>query len=80
MAKKQAANEDAQKFQDATHRSWLMETDGRRVKVGDTAGKIMAGEYETLEVKEMLYGDTFNTWRILITPTTPFICSKLQGS
>jgi hypothetical protein len=28
----------------------------------------MAGECETLEVKEMLYGDPWNTWRILITP------------
>jgi hypothetical protein len=68
MAKKQAANEDARKFQDAAHRSWLMETDGKRVKAGDTAGKIMAGECDTLEVKELLYGDPWNTWRILITP------------
>jgi hypothetical protein len=67
MAKKQATDENAKKFQDATHKARLTETDGKRIKAGGNAAKIMAGECDTLEIKEMFHGDPWNTWRILVT-------------
>ena len=67
MARKQTADENVKKFKDLTNKSWLTETDGKSVKVGDSAGKIMAGECETLAIRETLYGDPINSWRIIIT-------------
>ena len=67
MGKKQADDENVRKFKDMTHRAWVIETDEKHVKIGDTTAKIMAGDCETLEIREMLYGEPFNAWRILVT-------------
>jgi hypothetical protein len=67
MGKKQNADENVRKFQDLTNKSWVTETDGKSIKVGDSAAKIMAGDCETVAIREMLYGETANTWRIAIS-------------
>ena len=67
MAKKQKLDENVRHFKDSTNKSWLLDTDGKSVKVGDSATKIMANDCESLKVKEILYGDPANTWRIIIT-------------
>jgi len=66
MAKKKPTDENVRHFKDFTNRSWLTETDGKKIKIGDSAAKIMAGDCETVEIREMLYGDP-NTWRIVLT-------------
>jgi len=67
MAKKQETGENVRQFKDLTNKSWLTETDGKSIKIGDSAAKIMAGDCETLEIREMLHGDPVNTWRIIST-------------
>jgi len=68
MAKINKENsENVSQFKDFTNRSWLAETDGKNIKVGDSASKIMSGECENLEVSEILHGDTANTWLIAIS-------------
>ena len=67
MTKKQANDENVRKLKDMTHRAWVTETDGKHIKIGDTTAKVMAGACETLEIREMLYGEPFNAWRILVT-------------
>ena len=66
MANNKATDENVRKFKDLTNKSWLQEPDGK-IKVGDSATKIMANDCESLKVKEILYGDPANTWRIIIT-------------
>ena len=66
MAKRKTTDENVRQFKDLTNKSWLTETDGKSIKVGDSAAKIMAGDCETVEIREMLYGDP-NTWRIIST-------------
>jgi hypothetical protein len=41
--------------------------DGENIKTGDNISKIMSGEFETLEVKELYHGDIYKTWKIVIT-------------
>jgi hypothetical protein len=65
MAKKKIEDENRKTFDDLTIKSWLV--DEGKIKVGDSATKIMKGECETLEVKETYFGDPSNTWRIVIT-------------
>jgi archaellum component FlaF (FlaF/FlaG flagellin family) len=65
MTKKKTEN--GKTFSDFTNKSWFM--DGNNVKVGDSFQKIMSGESTTIEVKEILYGDQFQTWRIVIDKT-----------
>jgi len=62
MAKKQ--NENEKTFSDLTHKPWFK--DGDVIKVGDSLSQIMAGEFLSIEAKEVLIGDTFRTWKIVI--------------
>jgi len=57
MAKNKATDENVRHFKDFTTKSWLLEADGKSVKVGDSATKIMLGDCETLKIKEILYSD-----------------------
>jgi len=58
-------NENEKTFSDLTGKSWFKE--GDNIKLGDSFQKIMAGEFQTLEVKEIFYGKEFQTWIIVIT-------------
>jgi hypothetical protein len=53
-------------FVDRTFSSWFLEDD-ETMRVGKTLAEIMKGECETLEVRDIFYGDPSNTWRIIIT-------------
>ena len=64
MAKK-IKNENQKTFSDFTNKSWFL--DGDNIEVGESFSKIRAGESKKLEVKEILYGDQFSTWQIVIT-------------
>ena len=57
--------EDVRTFSDFTNKFWFI--DGDNIKVGDGFSEIMSGEFEILEIKELLSGEQFNTWRIVIT-------------
>lgn len=61
---KKNRDENVKTFFDWTHKSWLREEN--KIKVGDTALKIMGGGGDTLEVKEILYGDQYKTWVLVI--------------
>ena len=65
MTKKKIEN--GKTFSDLTNKSWFM--DGDNIKVGDSFQKIMAGESKTLEVKEILFGEHFQTWKIVVDKT-----------
>jgi hypothetical protein len=60
-------DENVKKFKDETNKSWVADADGKRIKIGENAAQIIDGKCATLEIREMLFGDPANTWRIVIT-------------
>ena len=62
---KKIKNKDAKTFSDLTNKSWFK--DGDNIKVGDSFPQILAGESQTLDIKEILFGNPFQTWIIVIT-------------
>jgi hypothetical protein len=57
-------DENVKTFFDWAWKSWIKED--KTIKVGETALKIMSGECVSIEVKEVLYGDQFKTWILVI--------------
>jgi hypothetical protein len=57
-------DENVKTFFDWAWKSWIKEDN--KIKIGDTALKIMSGESETVEVKEILHGDQYKTWILVI--------------
>jgi predicted Ser/Thr protein kinase len=62
---KKTTSEEVKTFFDFTVKSWFM--DGDNIKTGDNISKIMSGDFQTLEVKEIFHGDIYKTWKIIIT-------------
>jgi predicted Ser/Thr protein kinase len=62
---KKPTSENVKTFFDFTVKSWFM--DGENIKTGDNISKIMSGDFQTLEVKEIFHGDIYKTWKIVIT-------------
>jgi hypothetical protein len=58
--------ENDKTFFDWTNKSWIIENENKVIKTGDTALKIMSGESQTIEIKEVLYGDQYKTWILVI--------------
>ena len=58
--------ENVKTFSDFTNKSWFKDIENN-IKVGENFQKINAGEVQTLEVKEILFGNPFQTWIIVIT-------------
>ena len=58
-------NENQKTFSDLTNKSWFM--DKNNVKIGDNFQQINSGNFQTLEVKEILFGEHHNTWKLVIT-------------
>jgi hypothetical protein len=56
---KKTTNENEKTFSDLTGKSWFI--DGPNIKVGDNISKFISNEFQTLEVKELLNGDTYKT-------------------
>jgi len=56
--------ENEKTFSDFTNKSWFK--DGDIIKVGDSFPDIMKGGCETIEVKEVLSGEQYRTWKIAI--------------
>jgi hypothetical protein len=54
-------------FADHSQSSWFME-DETKIRIGESLNQIMKGKYETLEIKDIIYGTPARTWRIIITP------------
>ena len=65
MSKIKNKNENQKTFADITNLSWYI--DGKNIKVGDSFQKIMSGDSHTLEVKEILIGEHYQTWKLVIT-------------
>jgi len=65
MTKKKIENQKT--FSDLTNKSWFK--DGDNIKVGENFSKIMNNEFETIEVKEVLFGSQYQTWNIVIDKT-----------
>jgi hypothetical protein len=63
--KKKIQNENGKTFSDFSNKSWFK--DGDNIKVGDNFSEIIAGQFQELDVKEILYGKEFQTWFIVIT-------------
>jgi hypothetical protein len=64
--KKKIDGENVKKFSDFSNKSWIMENDSQTINVADSALKLMKGEADTIEVKDILHGDPWQTWRIVI--------------
>ena len=52
-------------FSILTGKPWF--TDGKKIKVGESMSEIMNGKIMILNVREILEGDIFKTWKIVIT-------------
>jgi hypothetical protein len=65
--KKKINDENLKKFSDLSNKSWVMED--KTITTGDTALKIMSGEVQTIQAKDILYGDPWQTFRIVIDQT-----------
>jgi hypothetical protein len=65
MAKPKEQNENIKTFSDFQVKSWFLD-ENKNIKVGDNISKIMSGDCLTLEVKEVLHGDPYKTFRIVI--------------
>jgi hypothetical protein len=63
MNKKKTQSENTKTFSDLTNKSWFK--DGDNIKVGDSFPNIMKGESQTIEVKDTLFGQHFQTWIIV---------------
>ena len=57
--------ENQKTFSDLTRKLWF--TDGKKIKVGENLPEILSGKFQTLDIKEVLVGDEFQTWKIIIT-------------
>jgi hypothetical protein len=73
--KKNNQNENVKTFSDYQTKSWFQD-ENKNIKVGDTLSKIMSGECETLEVKEVLHGEPYKTWKIIITADDKIVLLK----
>ena len=62
--KEKITDESIKKFSDLSNKAWITEDD--TIKVGDSALKVMKGESETIAVKEIFYGEPWQTFRIII--------------
>jgi hypothetical protein len=58
-------DENEKTFSDYQAKSWFQD-ENKNIKTGDNISKIMSGECETLEVKEILHGEPYKTWKIVI--------------
>jgi len=63
--KNQVEVEDEKMFSDLTNKSWFPK--GNDILFGDNFSSIHEGNFQTLEVKEILEGQPFHTWKIVIT-------------
>jgi len=62
---KKVKDETKKTYRDFSNKAWF--TDGQQIKVGENIANILAGEFQTLNVKELYESDTFKTWKIVIT-------------
>ena len=62
--KKKITDENIKKFSDLSNKAWIAEANS--IKVGDSALKIMKGESETIAIKDIFFGEPWQTFRIVI--------------
>jgi squalene cyclase len=74
--KKKLDENNVKKFSDFSNKSWLFENDTQTINVADSALKLMKNEATKIEVKEILYGDPWQTWRIIIDNDDKFYLLK----
>jgi len=63
MAKK-TENENQKKYSDLTTKMWF--TDKDKIKVGESMADILSGKVLIIDVKEILVGENYQTWKIVI--------------
>ena len=62
---KKFVKENQKLFSDLSNKSWFI--DNNNIKVGDNFSKIMSGESLTIEVKDILVGDPYQTFKIVLS-------------
>jgi hemin uptake protein HemP len=62
---KKNKEENEKTFSDYQTKSWFQD-ENKNIKAGDNISKIMSGDCETIEVKELLQGEPYKTWKIVI--------------
>ncbi|MDR0502005.1 MAG: hypothetical protein LBH16_01660 [Treponema sp.] len=63
MAKK-TESENQKKYSDLTTKMWF--TDKDKIKVGESMADILSGKVLIIDVKEILVGENYQTWKIVI--------------
>jgi len=51
-------------FQILTDKLWFTEKD--KIKIGESMSDFMSGETDTIDIKEILVGENFKTWTLII--------------
>jgi hypothetical protein len=63
---KKKLDENVKTFSDFSNKSWLVDNDGT-IKIADTVQKIINGGSETLQVKDILHGNPYQTFQLVFT-------------
>jgi hypothetical protein len=63
---KKKLDENIKTFSDFSNKSWLID-DENNIRVADKVQKIISGEHETLNIKEILHGNPYQTFKMVFT-------------
>jgi hypothetical protein len=66
MSKVKTTEENVKMFSDLQPKSWFLDKE-KNIKVVDNISDIESGNYLTLQVKELLHGEPYKTFIIVIT-------------
>jgi len=64
MEKTKTKTESKKTFSVLTDKMWF--TDKDKIKVGNSMSEIISGKTQTIDIKEILVGENYKTWNIVI--------------
>jgi len=66
MNTKKVQSENVKTYSDLTNKSWYFADKESKIKIGNNFSEIQEGKVSVIEVKEILFGQNFQTWKIVI--------------
>jgi hypothetical protein len=79
MAERKKKNEGKKTFCDRTMQSWFLSEPGK-ITVGASFADLMGGKGESIEIKEIFYGDNTSSWQIVIDKADQLHLLKTSSS
>ena len=64
MEKTKTKTESQKTFSVLTDKMWFIDKD--KIKVGNSMSEIISGKTQTIDIKEILVGENYKTWNIVI--------------